>query len=467
MKNSSFDQWLRQNFKQKKLSLDKEKEWALLEPKLKKKKSRRGLIFWLFFPIAMGALGSYYYYESAGMYERIRMAASLKELPLRLVENKNEQVFVANAQIPNSTLSDTLSEINYAKCTLQKVVLPSIQAVSSSNGTPSEMVLKHIVNEATSGLIHHSAAYKIEKSVLSNMQNPFSNTMDSAIVEGDWSKKVNLVVDLLPTKEIVILNEENPLELLENLEFTRQITLSKNQLRIPISLKAMGSIGILNQFLDGPATRLNTRLALENSESVYGANIMVHTKLKRHYGFGLGLDYQYHTLRFTQRFKDTIPHVLYGQVLLEKVNANAELTKDTGAIVVNEYRNVSRKLYHHRTLISIPITFSYIQDINRSWSLSSILGLSIPVYQKFSGRISNSATKSMELVPYGENISLSKIPCSILYGIQVDYSIRPELKLVLGMLGKRELGFWKDAESGISEKHGSFNFQVGMCYRLK
>jgi len=273
--------------------------------------------------------------------------------------------------------------------------------------------------------------------------------------------------DFIPFKKSYIEIEENQNDLSEILKFRQPTKISTNKIHIPIYLQTMGSMGILKQHLDGPPSTLNTRLASEKPVSAYGTSIMVHTILKRKYGLGLGIDYQFHTLRFTQNFKDTVYKTLYGQVLAEKVNSNSEIIQDTGNITINEYRSVSRKLYHHRTIISIPFTLSYIQKINRSWSWSYNLGLSLPVYLKYNGRISNGTANSIELDSYGKNISLFMLPCSVLYGVKVDYHIRPELKFVLGLQGISEMGFWKDSETGIREKHGSLNLQAGMCYHLK
>lgn len=467
MKNSSFDHWLRQNFNQAKLSLDKDKEWEFLEPKLQRKKSKRRLIFWIFFPCVIGALGSYYYFGKESINERNQIATSAKELPMRSHENSKEQVHQEIEQIPDNILSDKQSEINDKNAILHKKIMLSKQALSINNNIPDENDFQQSASEPPQ-IINQSSSYvQTENSVKENIQNSLSNSIAGVISLSNRSEEVNLIIELLPTVETEVLYDEKQLEINKNLEFKRPVVLSKNKFHIPISIQTMGSIGILNQFLKGPESRLNTRLVLEKPESVIAASIMLHTKFNRHFGLGTGIDYQYKTLRFTQNFKDTISKTLYGQVIVEKVNANSELTKDTGSVIVKEYRNVSRNLYHHRTLISIPVTLSYNQHINRSWSCTYILGLSIPVYQKFNGRISNSSLKSIELDLYGENISLLKIPCSILYGIQVDYTIRPELKLVLGLLGRRELGYWQDAESGISEKHGSFNLQIGMSYRLK
>jgi len=467
MKNSSFDHWLRQNFKETKLSLDKDKEWEFLEPKLQRKKSKRRLVFWIFFPCVIGALGSYYFYGKENINERIQMTSSSNELPMRFNENSKEHTQQENKLNSGSILSVKHSEINNENEISQKKNVLSKQSLFLNKGMPVDNDIQHSVSETSQRINHSSSNEQIENSEMKEIQNSPYNAIEGAISQRDQSEKVNYIIDLLPIVETELLDDDKQLELNENLEFKSPIVISKNKIYLPISIQTMGFMGILNQSLKGPESRLNTRLALEKPESVIGASIMLQTKFKRHFGLGIGIDYRYNTLRFTQQFKDTISKTLYGQVLVEKVNANSELTKDTGLVVINEYRMVSRKLYHHRTLISIPVTLSYNQHINRSWSWSSILGLSIPVYQKFNGRILNSSTKSIELDLYGENISLLKIPCSILYGIQVDYTIRPELKLVLGLLGRRELGYWQDAKTGISEKHGSINFQVGMCYRLK
>ncbi len=467
MKNSSFDHWLRQNLKDSNASLDIEKEWELLEPKLKKNKSRRRLIFWILFPAVIGALGSLYYFGEVTATERNLITDPINEMPIKLYEDHDQNTIKRDEillDIP--AMKQGSKSINNLATNHSQTLEPKN---SNSNIVNNPDWKDYKIN--SSQITQETALPQTSNQTVLNTTKPIQKILNPGMAgvdeQANWSGSKSESTDFISFKKTNIQIEKNQNDLSEISKFRQPTKISTNKINIPLYVQTMGSMGILKQYLDGPPSTLNIRMASEKPVSAYGTSIMAHTILRRKYGLGLGIDYQFHTLRFTQNFKDTLTKTLYGQVLAEKVNSNSEIIQDTGNITINEYRSVSRKLYHNRTIISIPFALSYIQKINRTWSWSYNLGLSLPIYLKYNGRISNQTANSIELDSYGENISLFMLPCSVLYGVAVDYHIRPELKFVLGLQGISELGFWKDSETGIREKHGSLNLQAGMCYRLK
>ena len=61
MKNTLFENWLRTKVEQSEQSFDHDAEWALLRPKLEKKKRKRRPVFWFLLPIGLLAV-SYFFF---------------------------------------------------------------------------------------------------------------------------------------------------------------------------------------------------------------------------------------------------------------------------------------------------------------------------------------------------------------------------------------------------------------------
>ena len=61
MKNTLFENWLRTKVEQSEQSFDHDAEWALLRPKLEKKKRKRRPVFWFLLPIGFLAV-SYFFF---------------------------------------------------------------------------------------------------------------------------------------------------------------------------------------------------------------------------------------------------------------------------------------------------------------------------------------------------------------------------------------------------------------------
>lgn len=458
MKKVSFDHWLKLIIGRESIPVDNDLEWDLLLPKLEKKKRRRGIVYWVLLPVTVTCLSLVYFVSmqpsSIFKFTSTPDSQSMEvinvgkdDLTNLVIDNKNNQTNILIH--PQKLLSQKISKQELStKSTQFKFDLtkdnPSLFAEqgNTADGNGFFEISLDISNNSNS------------------FQDPFSSNSSRHSTPFD-----SLSISLLPVSiHGQLLNEQNfssNLYLIESSKYLRH----KKSFKVDMCL--FGSYGKLFQSLNGSGTGYLTRKTLEQPLDVFSATILFQTDLKSRLKFGIGLDYQYALLQLNQHFLDTVTQILYGVIVAEKTNAQNVVSYDTGSIDVRNFRNVSRKLYHSRTLLSIPAIISYQYPLNRKWSLSYHAGISVPVYQEFSGRISNNSLRSLDLDYYGENISRNKLPCSVLYGMQVVYSIRPGIKWMLGLVGSSELRYWRDLENSIGERHNSLRFQAGLSYRIR
>jgi len=458
MKKVSFDHWLKLIIGRESIPVDNDLEWDLLLPKLEKKKRRRGIVYWVLLPVTVTCLSLVYFVSmqpsSIFKFTSTPDSQSMEvinvgkdDLTNLVIDNKNNQTNILIH--PQKLLSQKISKQELStKSTQFKFDLtkdnPSLFAEqgNTADGNGFFEISLDIPNNSKS------------------FMDPFSSNSSRHSTPFD-----SLSISLLPVSiHGQLLNEQNfssNLYLIESSKYVRH----KKSFKVDMCL--FGSYGKLFQSLNGSGTGYLTRKTLEQPLDVFSATILFQTDLKSRLKFGIGLDYQYALLQLNQHFLDTVTQILYGVIVAEKTNAQNVVSYDTGSIDVRNFRNVSRKLYHSRTLLSIPAIISYQYPLNRKWSLSYHAGISVPVYQEFSGRISNNSLRSLDLDYYGENISRNKLPCSVLYGMQVVYSIRPGIKWMLGLVGSSELRYWRDLENSIGERHNSLRFQAGLSYRIR
>lgn len=458
MKKVSFDHWLKLTIGKESIPVDTDLEWDLLLPKLEKKKRRRGIVYWILLPVTVTCL-SLVYFVSKHPSSIFKLASTpdshsmevnnvgKDDLTKIVMGNKNNQTNILIH--PQKILSQKINKQELTKKSTQF-------KFDLTKDNPSLFAEQ---GNTTDGNGFFEISLDIPNNSIS-FQDSFSSNSSRHATPFD-----SLTISLLPVSiHGQLLNKENlssNLNLIESSQYVRH----KKSFKVDMCL--LGSYGKLFQSLNGSGNGYLTRKTLERPLDVFSATILFQTDLKSRLKFGIGLDYQYALLQLNQHFLDTVNQILYGVIVAEKTNAQKVVSYDTGSISVRSFRNVSRKLYHSRTLLSIPAIISYQYPLNRKWSLSYHAGISVPVYQEFSGRISNNSLRSLDLDNYGENISRTKPPCSVLYGMQVVYSIRPGIKWMVGLAGSTELWYWRDLENSIGERHSSLRFQAGLSYRIR
>ena len=458
MKKVSFDHWLKLIIGKESMPVDNDLEWELLLPKLEKKRRRRGIVYWILLPVTVTCLSLMYFvsmqpssiFKIASIPDSQSMEVNnvrKDDLTNTLIDKKNNQTNILIH--PQKLLSQKISKQElFTKATQFKSDLtkndPSLFAEQDNTADGNSFIEKS--QDSPNNLIIFQDSFSINSS---GQAPPFDS----------------LSISLLPVSiHGQLLNEQNFSSNLNLIESSKNVRHKKS---FKVDMCLLGTYGKLFQSLNGSGNGYLTRKTLERPLDVFSATILFQTDLKSRLKFGIGLDYQYALLQLNQHFLDTVTQILYGVIVAEKTNAQNVVSYDTGSINVRNFRNVSRKLYHSRTLLSIPAIISYQYPLNRKWSLSYHAGISVPVYQEFSGRISNNSLRSLDLDNYGENISRNKLPCSVLYGMQVVYSIRPGIKWMLGLAGSSEIGYWRDLENSIGERHNSLRFQAGLSYRIR
>jgi len=111
------------------------------------------------------------------------------------------------------------------------------------------------------------------------------------------------------------------------------------------------------------------------------------------------------------------------------------------------------------------LTYQFL--LNTRWTIQPQLGIGIPVYQSFKGRVVDSVKDPFVLSEYGKNVAFLPMPCSYRYGMEVVYGIKDDLNLNIGLSRNDEFQSWGDRDHSIREKHGSIQIQFGIFYKLK
>lgn len=490
MKNSLFDHWLKKKLDKASLSFDKDQEWDLLLPKIQTNKRKRRIVYWIFLPLILIGLGIYYF-QSNDKLQGISIvnrgdSGSTINSPNAFDDKQNikqtthQITIIQSANESKQEQLTSKSEYNTFNVKREKGAINHHKSVKTSvmeflDPDPLISAGKETLlsNESltSEGSVHHSEINK-NSMVFGNAkvtQNEPVNTSSQQLELSDVNQNINYSFPVLESK-LSYINEDHlwPFLIL-NLPILDDDSKIENKPK-PRTNFAIGtniSYGRLFQTLKSESELLSERQNTEKAIDLISIQCLAQHKIYHHVSLRAGFEWSHATIGFHQQFKDTVKTNLHGQIIREKINAQSVSSYDTGTISVTQYRNVYRNHYNHRTQFNIPIYLTYQFLLNTRWTIQPHIGIGIPVYQSFNGRVIDSKQDPLALSEYGKNVTFFPVSCSYRYGMAVVYGIKDDLNLNIGLSRNNEFQSWGDRDHSIREKHGSFQIQFGIFYKLK
>lgn len=490
MKNSLFDHWLNKKLDNAPGSFDKDHEWDLLLPKIQTNKRKRRFVYWIFLPLILIGLGIYSIYLSDKLQlisidnrgdaestikgsnafdnkQNIKQS-TLKITTIRTAEESEPEQLNAKSQHKTFNINQENSAINH-----HKTVKTSVMEFLDPDPLKSAGKETIISNESSTseGSLHHSEANKnpMILGIAKVTQNEPVNISIQQFEVSDVNQNINYSLPVLVSKFSYINNDHQLPFLILDLLFKNDDfkTERKSKPRTNFAVGTNISYGRLFQTLKGESDLLSERQNTEKAIDWISIQCLAQRKIYNHVSLRAGFEWSQASIRFNQQFKDTVKTNFHGQIIREKINAQSVSSYDTGTISVTQYRNVNRNHYNHRTQFNIPIYLTYQFLLNTRWTIQPHLGIAIPVYQSFKGRVVDSVKDPFVLSEYGKNVDFLPMSCSYRYGMEVVYSIKDDLNLNIGLSRNDEFQSWGDRDHSIREKHGSFQIQFGIFYKLK
>lgn len=490
MKNSLFDHWLNKKLDKASLSFDKDQEWDLLLLKIQTNKRKRRFAYWIFLPLILIGLGIYYIHlndklQLISIVNRGDVEGTIKEpnafdnkqnikqstlkiTTIRTAEESEPEQLNAKYQNKTFNINQENGAINHHKTvkTSVKELMDPDPLISAGNETITS-------NESSTseGALHHSEVNKnpMVFGIVKVAQNEPVNTYSQQLEVSDVNQNVNYILSVLESK-FSYINDDHPMPFLKldltinNGDFkTQQVSKPRTNFTFGTSI----SYGQLFQTLKGESELISERQKTEKAIDLISIQCLAQHKIYHHVSLRAGFEWSHATIGFHQQFKDTVKTNLHGQIIREKINAQSVSSYDTGTISVTQYRNVNRNHYNHRTQFNIPIYLTYQFLLNNRWNIQPHIGIGIPVYQSFNGRVIDSEQDPFALSEYGKNVTFFPVSCSYRYGMEVVYSIKDYLNLNIGLSRNNEFQSWSDRDHSIREKHGSIQIQFGIFYKLK
>lgn len=490
MKNSLFDHWLNKKLDKASLSFDKDQEWDLLLPKIQTNKRKRRFVYWIFLPLILIGLGIYYIHLSDKLQlisivnrsdaertikgsnafdnkQNIKQS-TLKITTIRTADESEQEQLTSKSEYKTFNVKRENGAINHHKTIKTSVMefLDPDPLISAGNETV-------VSNESSTseGALHHADANKnpMVYGIAKVTQNEPVNISSQQLEVSDVNQNINYSFPVLESKFSYIIDDHQlPFLILDLLIKNDDFkTERKSKPRTNFDIGTNISYGPLFQTLKGESELLSERQKTEKAIDLISIQCLAQRKIYNHVSLRAGMEWRRATIGFHQQFKDTVKTNLHGQIIREKINAQSVSSYDTGTISVTQYRNVNRNHYNHRTQFNIPIYLTYQFLLNNRWNIQPHIGIGIPVYQSFNGRVIDSEQDPFDLSEYGKNVTFFPVSCSYRYGMEVVYSIKDYLNLNIGLSRNDEFQSWGDRDHSIREKHGSFQIQFGIFYKLK
>ena len=490
MKNSLFDHWLNKKLDKASDSFDKDQEWDLLLPKIQTNKRKRRFVYWIFLPLILIGLGIYSIHLSdklqlisivnRGDVESTIKGSNAFENKQNIKQSTHQITTIQSANESKqeqitSKFEDKTFNVKREKGAINhyKTVKTSVKEFLYPDPLTSAGKETIISNESSTfeGALNHSETNKnpMVMGYAKVTQNEPVNNSSQQLEVSDVNQNINYSFPVLESK-LSYINDHHQLPYLKldltikNDDFkTGQVS----KLRTNFVIGTNISYGRLFQTLKSESELLSERQKTEKAIDLISIQCLAQHKIYHHVSLRAGFEWSQATIGFHQQFKDTVKTNLHGQVIREKINAQSVSSYDTGTISVTQYRNVNRNHYNHRSQFNIPIYLTYQFLLNSRWTIQPHLGIAIPIYQSFNGRVVDSEQDPFALSEYGKNVTFFPVSCSYRYGMEVVYGIKDDLNLNIGLSRNDEFQSWGDRDHSIREKHGSFQIQFGIFYKLK
>jgi len=134
MKNTLFENWLRTKVEQSEQSFDHDAEWALLRPKLEKKKRKRRPVFWFLLPIGFLAVSYFFFTRDS------------KEESLAGIVGKDNIIIADSKVVDKNSIADPLNASSEQGQEQSNVIATRKIQDQEVGGKPSKQNAKSVSN---------------------------------------------------------------------------------------------------------------------------------------------------------------------------------------------------------------------------------------------------------------------------------------------------------------------------------
>lgn len=480
MKNTMFDDFLKDKINQQSGVLDKDKEWQLLAPKLKNKKSKRKVLFWWFFPL-VGIIGALLFFNSHNINQTYNQSSitALDQTSTFEQITKQETKSITNQSKNHIIKSDNIKLTNNA-IHKSNTSVAQIGMTEYPNTANHEMKSKHYKNEQDITIDftppkNADISYNYSNSQpVNSIQEPISTAIE--IVDDVWNND-NLLLTQVETHNLTNLS----IAKLQVIEATSVNSLFQNNLVLPAiqsdnselkksmtknqqhELSMLFSYGKISQIISNHDQAKSARLLTEKALDQLSLDILSKQNLGNKFSYSCGLNFSQKTMVFKQNFKDTSVEKISGQVLREKIGSDLQVSYDTGTIEREVYRNVNRQYYNKIYSFYMPIVCQFSFHVKQN-VIQPKFGVLLPIAEKqLTQSVSHTETDFL-LHKSNTAFHFFKQPCSLLLGTQVVLNINENMKWPLGINYQTDLSFRKPEYSG--SKFQSWTFSTGVIYTI-
>jgi opacity protein-like surface antigen len=496
MKNILFENWLKKKVEQEETSFDHEAEWALLRPKLEKKKKRRP-VFWFLLPIGLLAVSYLLFTRDSkeeslvGIVDKDRIIiADSKVVDINTIADpqlntSNEQIQEWSDDNRTSIIQDQEVGVKLSKQNTKSLsnspamkndlsrhiesnylhgnILPSSNEITANQSFNSSDKLSDGLAISSSLLIEQSKnfptnvnestndSYEMDKTKLN--ENNVSNLEIEQPIDKNTISKLAAEVQAKKNPEIIESSEE-------------RIEIAKQNPKSRFSLSVLLGYGLFAANMNGSDQFVRARNLTEKPLECISAKILLNTKIAGSWSVSTGVGFEKFTTKFSQNFIDSSMITSNGETIRIRISSSGQESYLIGEAKHLRTTNVNRRLYNSTVYYSIPVYLNYSKQLNSRIKFMPTLGLNINFMNQTSGSIVHNDEQDILLQDY-KNVVKNSIPsCNLFLGVGVVYNVSKKFDLNLGINGSNQIFLKKFSDNFQSDRLNSYGFYSGLTYKF-
>ena len=497
MKNTLFENWLRTKVEQSEQSFDHDAEWALLRPKLEKKKRKRRPVFWFLLPIGLLAVSYFFFTRDS------------KEESLAGIVGKDNIIIADSKVVDKNSIADPQQNASSEQGQEQSNVIathkiqdqevggkPSKQNAKSLSNSPA--VKNDLSRQNESNYLHEnimpssneksanqssnssdklSDGLAISSSLLIEQSKNFpTNVNESTKGSGEMDKTnpneisdSNLEIEKPNDKNTISKQaaeeqaEKNPAIIESNEE---PIDIAKQNPKSRFSLSVLLAYGLFAPHMNGSDQFVRARNITEKPLECISAKILLNTKIANSWSLSTGIGLEKYNTRFTQSFVDTSLVTYSGETIRIRRSSTGQETYLLGDVKGIRTSSVNRKLYNSISYYSIPFYLNYTKQLSSRISIMPTLGLNINFFNQSSGSIVQSEEYDILLQDY-KNVFKNSIPsCNVFLGLGVVYNINQKVHFNFGISGSNQILLKKLSDNYQPDRFTNYGIYSGLTFKF-
>ncbi len=398
MENTDFENNIRRAFQQYPVDLDHDEIWDNIEPRLKRKK-RRGLLLWWLGGLALAGLLLFWLSpnNSTSVTTELQTEHTLNQAAPLIDQSSNQSTSISekDQQVPSNyptAPSSALQDNDLAEKSIEirknnNIHISSFPKVLPLTASLDEQALPHQTNTTP-----------LEQQEKRN--NSFTGikiNLASLLIELDhpdqWIVAEDLLADFAPRTKNARKKKRKRI---------RPVRKKGWQTWLRVDAAPIFPIKNLRGNYFSESTYANKRKETETRLEAFGANLGLHFQSRRGALLIVGLEYQQLNERFDQYSFDEVSEIRPGVVTVTE-NAQGEIINSTtGPKLVTTTTEVRKRYYNQHRFLHIPIGLGLARDRQRyGYKLAG--GATYSLHYSFTGHM-----LSTDLVPI--KINKSKNP---------------------------------------------------------